>query len=582
MIEAKRKVIEHCEELIEKAKTADISEAIIKKLSSIEDDARQRILVVPVVGAFSTGKSTMINGILGENILPVDMAPETSLATELHYSPESFIYAVKETGEVDRYQADEIVKVSANAVKYQYAQLYLKNERLTEIEPLVLVDMPGFDSTLDLHNKAIMAYLDRGCHYIVLSSVEEGTITKSLERRLREIEGYGRSFSLFLSKANLRSKESVNELLSHYQGQIADMFDIKTPVVPLYEMSSEEVIRQLKSIDVNTIFLKQYRDWLLDSCNDIITSICLQVSASRKDAEAIRAAVKEMEESIVKLRKKASSDMEDMAQRYSGAFINEVISDIGGALDGALEELIAIATTGKQEELIRQLNEIVRATLTVSIREKIDGLNKQIALDFSDSLHSLDEVMKNLDFDENYLKNMIEKVEATLTILDNVISGNRFSENPLDNLPIGKGPLNAGYKVLAGVGLSLTTINPIIGIVILFLPDILGALSNIFSGIAKEKQKEALRTKFSGEVFPSIKRKLRTEIPVILDGQIKNMIMIVSEQFEEQIKKQSEIINAQITQKNDSKTAAEERQQKLETVRADVQSITSAIIAWGK
>lgn len=45
-------------------------------------------LVVPVIGAFSAGKSSLLNTLIGQNVLPVGIAPETELATELRYSAE--------------------------------------------------------------------------------------------------------------------------------------------------------------------------------------------------------------------------------------------------------------------------------------------------------------------------------------------------------------------------------------------------------------------------------------------------------------------------------------------------------------
>ena len=97
-----------------------------------------------------------------------------------------------------------------------------------------------------------------------------------------------------------------------------------------------------------------------------------------------------------------------------------------------------------------------------------------------------------------------------------------------------------------------------------------------------EKQKEAIRLKFSGEVFPSIKRKLREEIPAVLGDNITAMIETVKEQFEVQIKNQEEAINAQMANEKTSIKEKESAQQKLETIRSDVQTITSEIIAWGK
>lgn len=39
----------------------------------------------PVVGNFSTGKSSMINAIIGKALLSVDITPETAVPTEIYY-----------------------------------------------------------------------------------------------------------------------------------------------------------------------------------------------------------------------------------------------------------------------------------------------------------------------------------------------------------------------------------------------------------------------------------------------------------------------------------------------------------------
>jgi len=602
MIEARKKTIECCNTLSEKISIAGISTDIEGKVTDVLNLARVQQLVVPVVGAFSAGKSTMINGLLGTNVLPVAITPETSLATELHYSPENFIEAVKENGEIDRYHASEINKVTENAGKYQYARLYLNNERLREIEPLVLVDMPGFDSPLDLHNTAITAYLDRGCYYIVLSSVEEGTITKSLERRLREIEGFGRDFSFFLSKANLRPNDTVDKLVSHYQTQIEDMLAVKAPVAP-FGNSPDEILECLKSIDVNKVFLKIYREPLLDICDDIITGISLQLNVSKKNAEAVHSAVREMENGIEKLRKKADSDIEDMKRRYSVTLVNDLVSAVGSALEDALEELTGIAVTGNNDKLTRSLNEIVRVALTSSIQEKLNDITKQISVDFSQSLQDLDKVMKDLDLDTHYLGNITEKVKNTLIMLDGLIASNAPAINDyydgreslmienkteskfeagMEKLAVARPMLNMGFKAASGAGLAVTTINPVIGILIMFLPEIIETVAKLIGGDQKEKIKETLRSKFSGEIFPSIKRKLREEIPGILNEQVKVMIQNVSGQYEEQIKQQSAVINSQIAQKSGNIEEDAEKEKRLNTVLADVKKIDGEIRSWGK
>jgi len=598
MIEAKEKIIRHCDMLGEKVREAAVSGDIAEKIAAIADSARERSLVIPVVGAFSSGKSTLINNLLGSNVLPVDIRPETSLATELRYSLENFILAVKPNGDTDRYEVGEIKTVTDNAAKYSYAQLYIDNAKLREIEPLVLVDMPGFDSPLDLHNKAIMEYLDRGCHYMVLSSVEEGTITSSLQRRLNEIDGLGRGFSLFLSKSDLRPQESVEKLVSYYNGQLADRYGMDAKAAALSANSAEEVLACLKSINANTIFLKLYRDTLLVVCNEIIGNIGLQISSSKKDAEKLKETIAEMKAGVEKLRKKMESDIGDMRRRYSASFVNDIIAEVGRALDNSVEELVGLAISGNEDAVSRSINEIVRSALTASIREKLDGINRQIAMDFSDSLKGLDKVMKDMGLDEDYLRNLTAKVEEAIKVIGTLALDVGQTANAEGTARTGnatkarvaaavaaKPLVSLGAKALGIGSFAVPVIGPVISVLILFLPEIIGGLAKLFGGGGgdqKEKQKEAVRSKFSGEVFPSIKRKLRDEIPGELEGHITAMIQNVQEQFELQIKNQEEAINAQVEQENTNIAERQAAQQRQEAVRSDVQKITSEIMAWGK
>ena len=595
MIEAKEKIIHWCKILSEKVNTAGISGVTAEKIAALAEDARERQLVVPVVGAFSAGKSSMINSLLGEDVLTVDIRPETSLATELYYSPNACIEAVKSDNGIDKYKVDEIDKVKENAAKYLYARLYLNNNNLREIEPLVLVDMPGFDSPLDLHNKAIMAYLDRGCFYIVLSSVEEGTITKTLERRLKEIEGWGREFAFFLSKANLRPQGSLNQLTAHYQKQLDDGCITPVKVIPLENNSGDKVLQCLKNININHVFGSIYRGNLLDVCDDIVNAINLQINASKKDAAKNIEAIKEMEESVEKLRKKAESELEDMRRKYSGSLVNEVITDASRYLNNSLEELTMIALSGNQEELKRTLNDIVRSALSVSFKERLEGLAKEISIDFSESLQGLDKVMKDLNLNENYMQDMIGKVER---LMDDLMkfdprvwansSTSRKDGMSLQGELIPKQPdeqaLKMGFKALAGAGLASSVINPIIGVVVMFIPELLGEILKLFGGGAniKERQKEKIRSEFSGRVFPDIKTRLRAEIPGQIRWQIDLMIKEVGEKYKEQIEKQSEIIKGQAAEKSMNKEEAEAKLKQLEAVSSDVQAIASEIKAWEK
>ena len=96
---------------------------------------------MPLIGGFSSGKSSAINRFLGENILSVKITPETAIATELRFSENPRLEAFKDDGSFDTFANFEEI---TNMQNYSFVRLCVNNARIQSIEPFILVDMPGF------------------------------------------------------------------------------------------------------------------------------------------------------------------------------------------------------------------------------------------------------------------------------------------------------------------------------------------------------------------------------------------------------------------------------------------------------
>ena len=124
------------------------------------------------------------------------------------------------------------------------------------------------------------------------------------------------------------------------------------------------------------------------------------------------------------------------------------------------------------------------------------------------------------------------------------------------------------YKsITATLAITSEVIHPALEIVIVFLPEIIA----FFSAKSQEaKMKQEMYNKFSSEIIPSIKTKLRGELPSLFSSQINSIIETISEKFEEQLQqKEIEISKAQEEKQNDIKeieiklTKLEETKQKI-------------------
>lgn len=568
MNKASKDLANWCERTIETIKPADISKNLVERISLMHQSVEQQELLVPVVGSFSAGKSTLLNKILGEAILPAAITPETSLAMELRYSTEQRIEAVKEDGSMTRFDICEIKKIAEDAAKYSHARLYLDNIRIKELEPLVLVDMPGFDSPLDAHNKAIMAYIDRGSHYIVLASVQEGTVSKSLLRRIREIRELGRDLSFFLTKADLKPQSEIDDLIEHFSESLRDNFDYAGEVIPVSHSSPDAVVGLLKTINADQIFFGLYRPAFEGLSNDLIDAINIKISALKKDNASFVTAVEELEGALKKLQTKSKDEIESLSRRYAGGgVVNEILSDVGKALESALPELIKIAKGGDTASTERYLLDIVRSELNISVSKRLGEVNKEIVSDLSDSLKSLDKVMRDLEVNSDFTNKLASVIGAQLQTISIGTGVEKIGTMVAPKL------IGAGTKI-AGISLA-SIVNPLLSIALAFLPEILGWLF----GSDKEAQKEEkLRSAFLGQAFPQIKSKLRTELQELVAQSVCEMIEQVSAQYETQISQKKDEFEAAMKKKETNVTEKERAIAGLENVREAVKLASNELL----
>ena len=301
-----------------------------KELQNLILEIKKQELLVPIIGNFSAGKSSLINEFLGENSLRVAITPETSIATELRYSTINKIEAYKEEEIFKDININDEDELKSN----KYIKMYLNNKRLKDIEPLVLVDMPGFNSSVDLHNDAILNYIEKGSYFIVLISSEEGTISRNLLLELENIKRLRCGFSIVLSKANLRSKEDVNLIKQNLKDEVEYLGYDKEIIEARKEgkVVFEEI---LSSINPDDIFRERFKDriilFLMTTCDLLDTQIkCIQqtrdvnereISKLREEVEKIR---KEMDKTILELKSSVDEEVEKVLSEIENRIYNDI------------------------------------------------------------------------------------------------------------------------------------------------------------------------------------------------------------------------------------------------------------------
>ena len=160
------------------------------------EEIKNFALKVLMLGVFNAGKSTLLNKFLNDTkFLKVNSEAETAVPCELKYSTDEKTLIHKTNGKVIRELKDYNVRAEEGA-GIEYLEKFLDIKKLKDLGDIILVDMPGLDSSNDAHEEAINKYISVGAYYILLTDPENGGIKDSTEKFLHKILRYAEQLSV--------------------------------------------------------------------------------------------------------------------------------------------------------------------------------------------------------------------------------------------------------------------------------------------------------------------------------------------------------------------------------------------------
>ncbi|EKQ57239.1 MULTISPECIES: dynamin family protein [unclassified Clostridium] len=142
--------MQHCIERLISEVIVFIPETIQKKYAEdLLEDLQNEFYTVVILGEFKRGKSTFVNSLLGENILPVDVTPTTATINAILWDNEKYMSVYKTDGSVDTLELkNENLKNYVAGAEFDPASIqYIKLGMSANIlkNKVVLVDTPGVD-----------------------------------------------------------------------------------------------------------------------------------------------------------------------------------------------------------------------------------------------------------------------------------------------------------------------------------------------------------------------------------------------------------------------------------------------------
>ena len=460
-------------------------------------------LIVPVLGMQGTGKSTLINGILGEQILPSDVDETTCVPVEIRYGTRKMATVYFRSGKQTE------IPISCDALKEYVDNNQNKgNEKdISHIafqlpldllkSGLVIVDLPGVGSLTQRNQETTMRYIRQLCTAIFLIPTVP-PIRRSEEIFIRGVWSSFSSAIFVQNQWNGEREREVREAIEHNTLRLKDIarklniaYDGKVSVVNAYKASVatreknwvkyehsniRELLDELKRLGENRIELDKKRfiekiKAYIETAQTVITEHISesQMGEEQRQAEKTRirqeflSATNELQQLVdglladVKQEKKKADDFaRELSKKHADnlrAKMFELIN--GGLVDG--EQLTESFSNNQEECLMDAIDEHYNymSRMTYEIEKKLEVLENKL------------QVERALSFEAQKFENgQAFKFEKLLEVGIDIVGviGGAYTVGAVGGVVAGEfggllgsfaGPVGIAIGFLAGAGVSI-------------------------------------------------------------------------------------------------------------------------------
>lgn len=188
---------------------------------------------VAILGQFKAGKSSFINSLIAEPILPVGVIPVTTVITRLQYGPQrkaAVSFFNNSVSEVDIKDLDEFTSEAKNpSNKKQVEIVDIELPSLEGYSGLRFVDTPGLGSVFAYHRATAENWLPEvGAALLAISS--DRPLSENDLQLIRELVQHTPNVILLLTKTDLLTPDQQDEVVAFFNKTIKKDFNRVFPI----------------------------------------------------------------------------------------------------------------------------------------------------------------------------------------------------------------------------------------------------------------------------------------------------------------------------------------------------------------
>jgi len=366
IIEDTREILSQLHGNVKKHSNPELEEKLISAIDNLES-----LFLVVFVGEFSTGKSTIINAIIGEKTLDEGITPTTDKISIIKYGEEKGVEL-----------KDGIATFTVNQ----------KN-----LENLYIVDTPGTNVTIEQHEQITQNFIPRA-DIIFFTIGAERAVTGSESEYIKFLkDDWKKKIVFLLNKIDIASDdEEYNELIQHSTSELQRIFSIEPHIIPI---SAKRELDKSESLNSGFDVLRKYLFETLSEDEKIRIKLNYSLDLSLKLAEETEISI---EDNLLKINKDIQK-LNDFESRIEG-MKEDLIENSGQFTERIRSRLLEFKNRG-----IEFIDNLIRFENILKLIRK-----EKIATEFEQkvSLQTVKEIEKDLDdmvaWTESSSKNIID------------------------------------------------------------------------------------------------------------------------------------------------------------------------------
>ena len=380
---------------------------------------------VAIVGEFKRGKSTLINAMLGQEVLPADVLPATATLNRVTYSEEPYVQVEYKNGKSERVDInkleDYVTKLTAEseerAETVKEATVYYDTEFCKN--NVDIIDTPGLNDDDQMTNVtlSILPKIDAAVFVISANSPFSQFEKEFLEKK-KVMGEDSREFAVYKRKIGTPRVIGVYAKQALTAKETGDKEALEKSNFPEFEKALETMLTKERGV----IALQILANKITNSGTEILRSVVMQENALMMANDEF---MEKYDEAIKEIGEIRNKKRQEFVKINDAA--NQVFNDLQPVLDSYWTNIEQTAMEVidnfqmSSDDFKKDQLKLVTAKLTEKIKESIEARAQIICEQIQNSINFAVscEAERLQEFEDEFFES-VTKIQQMFTISDRV------------------------------------------------------------------------------------------------------------------------------------------------------------------